>query len=219
MAMTAHPRGRTRKAAAATLAISHCQVCNELVCPSCEPLHDEMDEVRCGFWPGTGRHVEFACLRLAQNAFYPDCKGPCSNDLRFQFPEDGTWCTVEEADGLTLCEACCDIWYELEDNDELDDDEYSFYRDHPDLGKFVEEAENQRAEIKAASDFKTQQLLCYGNVAEKTKKLLVPDGSTKRGHTSLPLGEEALASGKEIKKRLADLGTEEAPKLAKLAKR
>ena len=168
-----------------------------------------MDEVRCGAWPAARSQVEFACLRLAQNAFYPDGKGEF-DDLRFHYPEDGTWFTVYAADGLTFCEACYNIWYKLKGNDG-----YTFYRDHPNFRKYVKEAENKRAEIKAATDFKTQQLLCYGNVAEKTKKLLVPDGSTKRGHTSLPLGEEVLASGKEIKKRLADLGTEEPPKLAK----
>ena len=130
-----------------------CQVCDELVCPSCKTLHDEMDEVRCGAWAAAGSHVKFACLRLAQNAFYPEGQGDF-DDLRFHYPEHGTWFTIPNTDGLTFCKACRAKWRELKGR-----------TSGPDVCKYVEKAKTKRAEINAMSDFKTQQLLCYGNVA------------------------------------------------------
>jgi hypothetical protein len=181
--------------------VTQCAVCGEWLCPSCVDLHTAMDEMRCGFWPGVGSHEEIACHKLPTHATY--------SNGEFAFAADCDWKECDDR-GMFMCPGCfirfqrvnecyCDSYYDTDDCE-------CWFGYHPAYESAKKKAERVRQRLKTElPDFRTQQLLCYGNVIANApgNKLQIDDGGSHgRWGGRQQLGADVLESCAEIEKKI-----------------
>ena len=148
--------------------VTQCVDCEEWVCRNCTDLHFEMDQVRCG--PYEHKH---ACHKLPVGAYNPNWKEN-SEDM-FEVPAD--WKRFDDYE-MALCPDCAKRFRKV-NKCYCSVGGMRFCRDcifsnSPKYPQAVEEAEQIRQQLKQdLPDFKTQQLLCYGNVVAKARENVI----------------------------------------------